>query len=62
MAAGRFLAAHGFARDRDRALYRYNNSNQYVQAVNHYAAVIAADSAAFDAYHRWDVYFNSTAV
>ena len=42
MAAGRYLAANGFADDRDYALYRYNNSNQYVQAVNDYAAVLAA--------------------
>lgn len=61
MAAGRFLAAHGFARDRDRALYRYNNSTRYVRAVNQYAAVIGADAAAFGGYHRWDVYYNSTA-
>src|SRR4029079_11764335 len=41
MAAGRYLAANGFADNRDYALYRYNNSNQYVQAVNDYAAVLA---------------------
>ena len=61
MAAGRYLAANGFADDRDYALYRYNNSNQYVQAVNDYAAVLAADPAAFAGYHRWDVYYNTTA-
>ena len=46
MAAGRYLAVNGFADDRDSALYRYNNSNQYVQAINDYAAVLAADPAA----------------
>jgi soluble lytic murein transglycosylase-like protein len=61
MAAGRYLAVNGFASDRDHALYRYNNSNQYVQAVNDYAAVLAADPAAFAGYHRWDVYYNTTA-
>ena len=61
MAAGRYLAANGFAGDPDYALYRYNNSNQYVQAVHDYAAVIAADPAAFAAYHRWDVYYRTTA-
>ena len=61
MAAGRYLAANGFAGDPDYALYRYNNSNQYVQAVHDYAAVIAADPAAFPAYHRWDVYYRTTA-
>lgn len=61
MAAGRYLAANGFAGDPDFALYRYNNSNQYVQAVHDYAAVIAADPAAFSAYHLWDVYYKTTA-
>ena len=61
MAAGRYLAANGFADDRDYALYRYNNSHQYVQAVNDYAAVFAADPAAFAGYYRWDVYYNTTA-
>jgi hypothetical protein len=48
-------AVNGFAYHRDYALYRYNNSKQYVQAVNDYAAVLAADPAAFAGYHRWDV-------
>jgi hypothetical protein len=61
MAAGRYLAANGFSDDRDHALYRYNNSHQYVQAVNDYAAVLAADPAAFAGYYRWDVYYNTTA-
>src|SRR6201992_3788592 len=42
MAAGRYLAVNGFADDREYALYRYNHSNQYVQAVNDYAAGVAA--------------------
>ncbi|MGB0963692.1 MAG: lytic transglycosylase domain-containing protein, partial [Mycobacterium sp.] len=33
----------------------------YVRAVHDYAAVIAADPTAFDAYHRWDVYYRTTA-
>ncbi len=61
MAAGRFLAAQGFARDRDHALFRYNNSRQYVRAINQYATVIAAHPAGLAGYHRWDVYYNSTA-
>lgn len=61
MAAGRFLAAHGFAADRDGALYRYNNSRQYVRAISDYAAVIASYPTALDSYHRWDVYYGTTA-
>ena len=61
MAAGRYLAASGFAGNRDHAIWRYNNSNRYVQAIIHYAEVMAADPGAFAGYYRWDVYYNSTA-
>jgi hypothetical protein len=61
MAAGRYLATSGFARDPAAALWRYNNSNEYVRAVSDYAAVLARDPAAFAGYYRWDVYYNSTA-
>jgi Transglycosylase SLT domain len=61
MAAGRYLAANNFANDRDHALYRYNHANQYVRAVDDYAALIASDPAAFAAYYRWDVYCRTTA-
>ncbi len=60
MAAGRYLAANGFANDRDHAIYRYNHAHEYVQAVNQYAALIA-DPAAFAAFYRWDVYYVTTA-
>src|SRR6202045_2182417 len=61
MAAGRYFVSNGFANDRDHAIYRYNNANEYVQAVNDYAALLAADPAAFAGYYRWEVYFNTTA-
>lgn len=61
MAAGRYLAANGFARNPGGALWRYNNSNEYVRAVSDYAGVLARDPAAFEGYYRWDVYYNSTA-
>lgn len=61
MAAGRYLAASGFAGDPDGAIFRYNNANTYVRAVNDYAAVMAADPATFGHYHRWDVYYYTTA-
>jgi soluble lytic murein transglycosylase-like protein len=60
MAAGRHLAANGFADDPDRALFRYNNSQRYVDAITDYATVIAAEPTAFAAYHRWDVYYYTT--
>jgi membrane-bound lytic murein transglycosylase B len=61
MAAGRFLAANGFANDRDHAVYVYNHAHQYVQAVDQYAALIATDPAAFSTFYRWDVYCVTTA-
>ncbi len=60
MAAGRYLAANGFADDPDHAIFRYNNSDLYVRAVNDYAALIAADPAVFAGYYRWDVYYLTT--
>ncbi|OCB47183.1 lytic transglycosylase domain-containing protein [Mycolicibacterium vulneris] len=61
MAAGNYLAANDFASNPDNALYRYNNAEAYVRAVSDYAAVMAADPAAFGAFYRWDVYYVSTA-
>ena len=61
LAAGRYLAANGFANNRDQAIRRYNHSDAYVHAVNQYAAVIAGDPAAFPSYYRWDVYYVTTA-
>ena len=61
VAAGRYLAANGFADDHDHAIFRYNNSNPYVRAINDYAAVLATDPAAFAGYHRWDIYYHTTA-
>jgi soluble lytic murein transglycosylase-like protein len=61
MAAGRFLAASGFANNPDRAIYAYNHSNNYVRAIDQYASLIGADPAAFATFYRWDVYFATTA-
>ncbi|WP_102144491.1 transglycosylase SLT domain-containing protein [Mycobacterium hubeiense] len=60
MAAGRYLAASDFAGNRDHALFRYNNSDLYVEAIKAYADVLAADPAAFTGYYRWDVYYHTT--
>ena len=61
LAAGRYLAANGFAGNRDQAIYQYNHSAQYVRAVNDYAAVLAVDPAAFTGFYRWEVYLKTTA-
>ena len=59
-AAGRYLAANGFAANPDRAIFAYNNDTRYVRAVNDYAPVMAADPATFGHYYRWDVYYYTT--
>ncbi|WKG01328.1 lytic transglycosylase domain-containing protein [Mycolicibacterium sp. HK-90] len=61
LAAGRYLAANGFADDPDHALFRYNNADEYVRGVHAYAEALAADPAAFGAFYRWDVYYVTTA-
>jgi membrane-bound lytic murein transglycosylase B len=60
MAAGRLLAANGFAGDRDHAIFQYNHSNHYVRAVDDYSAVLANAPAAFAGYYRWDIYYRTT--
>jgi hypothetical protein len=50
-----------YADDHDHAIFRYNNSNRYVRAVNDYAAVLASDPAVFAGYHRWVIYYHTTA-
>jgi soluble lytic murein transglycosylase-like protein len=61
MAAGRYLAASGFAGNPDRAIFAYNNANEYVRAVKDYAAIIADDPGAFAGFYRWEVYYYTTA-
>ena len=61
MAAGRYLADSGFASNPGRAIFAYNHANEYVNAVTDYATIMAADPAAFGGYHRWEVYYYTTA-
>lgn len=56
----RYLAANNFAGNRDGAIFRYNNSDRYVAAINDYAAVLAANPNALGAYHRWEVYYRTS--
>lgn len=60
MAAGRYLAASGFADNPGRAIYAYNHANEYVRAVSDYAAILADDPGAFAGYYRWEVYYYTT--
>jgi hypothetical protein len=56
--AARYLADHGFARgDVDGALYAYNPTPHYVNAVAAIASVLVTDPGSFAGYYRWDVYY-----
>lgn len=56
--AANYLAANGGARgDLANALYRYNPSPRYVNAVTAYAERIRADERAFLGYWGWQVYY-----
>ncbi|MBO0844630.1 MAG: lytic murein transglycosylase [Nocardioides sp.] len=57
-AAARYLAVRGFARGEVAgALYAYNPTVHYVNAVKAIASVLAADPRSFAGYYRWDVYY-----
>ena len=56
--AARYLADRGFARgDVDGALYAYNPTVHYANAVKAIASVLVADPGSFAGYYRWDVYY-----
>lgn len=63
MAAARYLAARGFAEPggRARALHAYNNHPAYVRGVTRLAEVMQARPRAYLGYHRWRVYYRTTA-
>jgi hypothetical protein len=57
LAAGRFLAGHGAARSIGSALYAYNPSWRYVDAVLRYARRLRADPQALMGYYRRQVVY-----
>jgi hypothetical protein len=60
LAAARLLQASGGPGDMSRALFRYNNSNRYVEAVESYAQLMLSDERAFLGYYGWQVYSATT--
>jgi membrane-bound lytic murein transglycosylase B len=56
LGAANYLHANGAPRDYRRALYRYNPSGLYVDAVLTYANRIRSDPANFFAYYAWQVF------
>lgn len=59
-AAARYLKANGAPGDMRRALYRYNPSNNYVDAIEIYAGQMKADGRVYLAYYNWQVYVRTT--
>lgn len=57
LAAARYLKAAGAPGDMPRALYAYNHSQAYVNALMAYAAVMKADPMAYRGYWGWQVYY-----
>jgi soluble lytic murein transglycosylase-like protein len=56
LGAANYLAANGARRDERTALYLYNHSSLYVDAVLRYTRAIARDSSRFLAYYSRQVY------
>ena len=60
-AAARFLKAKGGPINMSKALFRYNNSNKYVNAITSYAQNMKADPALLTEYHAWAVIYRWSA-
>jgi hypothetical protein len=56
-AAARFLVANGAPGNMPHALYRYNDSRDYVAAIQDYAGRMRADHRAFYGYYYWSVVY-----
>ena len=60
-AAARLLKRNGINRDPRAAVWSYNHSYAYVDAVLAYAATMSADERAFLGYHGWQVFYRHAA-
>ena len=61
LGAANYLRASGAARDLRRALFAYNHSTRYVDAVAAFAAQLRRDERIFFAYHSWQVFVKTPA-
>jgi soluble lytic murein transglycosylase-like protein len=57
LAAARYLKAAGAPGNMQKALFAYNHSQAYVNALVLYAEAMKADPAAYRGYHGWQVYY-----
>lgn len=58
-AAARYLKANGAPERMDDAIFRYNHSRHYVEAIKAYAGRIGEDTRSFRAYHEWSVLYRT---
>jgi hypothetical protein len=58
--AARYLTIRGGPENMERAIWGYNNSDYYVEAVTSYATVMMENERAYYGYHAWEIYFLST--
>jgi membrane-bound lytic murein transglycosylase B len=56
LGAANYLRASGAARDARKALWHYNHSWRYVDAVTTFAAQMRRDPDVFLQYHAWQVF------
>ena len=61
LGAANYLRASGGSRDLRRALYAYNHSDLYVDAVLAYARVMERDIRVFYGFHSWQVFIRTPA-
>ncbi len=61
LGAATYLTISGAADDLPSAVFAYNRSQRYVDAVLAYSSVMAENELAFRGYHAWDVYYLSAA-
>jgi membrane-bound lytic murein transglycosylase B len=59
LAAANYLAKMGASRDLDKAIWHYNNHDDYVQAVRGYAHTIDDDPLALRGFYGWEVYYRT---
>jgi soluble lytic murein transglycosylase-like protein len=57
LAAARYLKAAGAPGDMDRAIFAYNHSSFYVNAVKGYGEAMHADPLAYRGFYGWQVYY-----
>jgi len=57
LGAARYLVAAGAPGNMPKALFAYNHSNAYVNALIDYADVMKNDPMAYRGYHGWQVYY-----